>query len=142
MPDAGNPVTVLTVDDHAVFRRTARKLIEATPGFEPVGEAASGEEGLKLAARLHPDLALVDARMPGMDGLETARRLSQLDEDVVVVLISLEEMPELPPSAEGTGVAAHVRKQDLSARTLRRLWAAAVARHRHLASHGRPDSSS
>jgi two-component system, NarL family, invasion response regulator UvrY len=127
MAGAATPVTVLAVDDQAIFRRTARSLIEATPGFESVGEASSGPEALKLAAELHPDLVLVDVRMPGMDGLEVARRLSGADPNVVVVLISLEDVPELPPSVTKVGAAAYLRKQDLSTRTLRELWAA----HRH-----------
>ena len=116
------PVTVLAVDDQAVFRRTARSLIAATPGFEQVGEAASGPEALELASNLRPDLLLVDVRMPGMDGLETARRLSELDPTAVIVLISLDPVPELPASIDSVGARAHLRKQELSTRTLRALW--------------------
>jgi DNA-binding NarL/FixJ family response regulator len=115
-------VRVLAVDDHAVFRRAARSLIAATPGFEQVGEAASGSEALELAAGLHPDLILVDVRMPGMDGIETARRLSRADPNAIVVLISLEEVPELPAAARAAGAAAYLRKQDLSVHRLREVW--------------------
>jgi DNA-binding NarL/FixJ family response regulator len=117
-------VTVLTVDDQAIFRQAASRLIGATPGFEQIAQAASGLEALALAAELHPDLVLLDVRMPGMDGIETARRLTQSNPEVVVVLISLEEVPELPSSLTSVGAAAHVRKQDLSTRTLRAVWAA------------------
>jgi DNA-binding NarL/FixJ family response regulator len=116
------PVTVLAVDDQAVFRRTARSLIAATPGFEQVGEAASGPEALELASELRPDLMLVDVRMPGMDGLETARRLSELDPTAVIVLISLDPVPELPASIDSVGARAHLRKQELSTKTLREVW--------------------
>jgi two-component system, NarL family, invasion response regulator UvrY len=116
-------VTVLTVDDQAVFRRAVGDLIAATPGFEEVGQAASGAEGLELADALHPDLVLLDVRMNEMDGLETARRLLASDCGAVVVLISLNEVPEAASAIEG-GVAAHVRKQDLSTRKLRELWSA------------------
>jgi two-component system, NarL family, invasion response regulator UvrY len=118
----GKPVTVLTVDDQAVFRRTARSLIAATPGFKQVGEAGSGPEALRLAADLHPDLVLLDVRMPGMDGIETARRLALLDPRAKVVLISLEEVPELPSSAASVGAAGYLRKQELSTRSLVKLW--------------------
>ena len=74
----GPTVGVLTVDDQQVFREVAVAVIEATPGFEPVGQAASGEEALRLLETLRPDLALIDVRMPGMDGVETARRLAAL----------------------------------------------------------------
>ena len=116
-------VTVLTVDDQPVFRRAVGDLIAATPGFEEVGQAASGREALEMAAALHPDLVLLDVRMEDMDGIETAKRLLAAESGAVVVLISLDEVPEAA-SAVAAGVAAHVRKQDLSTRTLRELWAA------------------
>jgi two-component system invasion response regulator UvrY len=115
-------VTVLAVDDQAVFRHTARELIAATRGFQQIAEATSGEQALRLAAELHPDLVLVDVRMPGMDGIETARRLTDQDHDVAVVLVSLEELVDLPAAVAQAGAVAHVRKQDLSPRTLRALW--------------------
>ena len=114
---------MLTVDDQAVFRRAVGDLIAATPGFEEVGQAASGAEALELCEALHPDLVLLDVRMDEMDGLETARRLLASDCEPVVVLISLNEVPEVA-SAIASGVAAHVRKQHLSPRTLRELWTA------------------
>lgn len=122
MVEARTPVTVLTVDDQRIFLRTARSLIAATPGFEQVGEAASGEEALELAAELRPDLVLVDMRMPGMDGVETARRLAEADPQATVVLISLEEVPQLSAAVARAGVAGYIRKQDLSTRGLAELW--------------------
>jgi DNA-binding NarL/FixJ family response regulator len=120
-------VRVLTVDDQAVFRRAVGVLLAATPGFQEVGQAASGAEALDLAEVLRPDLVLLDVRMEGMDGLETARRLQESGCGAVVVLISLNDVSEAA-SAVASGVAAHVRKQHLSTRMLRELWAA----------HGRP----
>lgn len=114
-------VTVLTVDDQAVFRRAACDLIAATPGFEEVGQAASGREALELAAALRPDLVLLDVRMETMDGIETAQRLLAADPETVVVLISMNEVPEIA-AAVASGVAAHLRKQDLSMRALRAVW--------------------
>ena len=116
-------VTVLTVDDQPVFRRAVGDLIAATPGFEEVGQASSGSEALELAAALKPDLVLLDVRMDDMDGIETAQRLLASECGAVVVLISLNEVPEAASAVKG-GVAAHVRKQDLSTRTLREVWAA------------------
>ena len=117
------PVTVLAVDDQAVFLRAERELIAATPGFAQVGQAASGYEALELAAELRPDLVLLDVRMPGMDGIETARRLLASDPEMIVVLISLDEICDIP-SVASVGVAARMRKQDLSTRALQRIWAA------------------
>jgi two-component system, NarL family, invasion response regulator UvrY len=124
MADSDSPVTVLAVDDQAVFLRAASELIAATPGFEQVAEATSGAEALELAAELQPDLVLLDVRMPGMDGIETARRLRASDPDAVVVLISLEKVPNLPSSIATVGAAAYLRKQDLTKRALLDVWAA------------------
>jgi DNA-binding NarL/FixJ family response regulator len=116
------PVRVLAVDDQAIFLRALRQLIGAASGFELAGEATSGPEALALAAELRPDLALVDVRMPGMDGVEIARRLRDGATATVVVLISLEPLPEVDTVLE-LGVAAFLRKQELSIRTLKTVWA-------------------
>jgi DNA-binding NarL/FixJ family response regulator len=130
-------VTVLAVDDQAVFRHTARELIAATDGFQQIAEAGSGRQALALAAELHPDLVLVDVRMPDMDGIETARRLIDQDPSAMVVLVSLEAAIDLPAAVAEAGAAAHVRKQELSPRTLRALWRAHG--HRRAAKHAGAD---
>lgn len=118
----GRGVRVLTVDDQAVFRNVARDVIAATPGFEPAGEAASGEEALTEVARLHPDMVLIDVRMPGIGGIEAARRLVADHPRLVVVLISIEDPEEVGGDAQRCGVAELVRKQDFGPALLRRLW--------------------
>jgi len=114
-------VRVLTVDDQELFRGVARDVIDATAGFEAVGEAASGEEALEAVERLSPELVLVDVRMPGMDGLEVARRLTAAHARTLVVLISIEEGIDVPSAAQLDTVPL-VRKQDFGPRLLRRLW--------------------
>jgi DNA-binding NarL/FixJ family response regulator len=116
-------VDVLTVDDQAIFRAAARDVIEATPGFAVAGEAASGAEALRIVGDLEARLALVDVRMPGMDGVETTRGLRAVDPQLVVVLISLEAEPDLPSTVCACGAAALVRKQDFGPALLRALWA-------------------
>lgn len=122
-PDASRAVRVLTVDDQAVFRRIADDVIAATDGFEAVGEADSGYEALDAVQRLSPDLVLLDVRMPGLDGIEVARRIVAIRSDVVVVLISIDELVDLPSMAELGNAVPLVRKQDFGPRLLRRLWA-------------------
>lgn len=120
---AGGTIRVLVVDDQPVFRRVARELLAATDGFTEIGEAASGREALQVAADLDPDLVLLDVRMPGMDGVETARRLAVSCPRSVVVLMSLEPLADLTSTATAVGAAGHVRKQDLSPQALHDLWA-------------------
>jgi two-component system, NarL family, invasion response regulator UvrY len=121
---ATGAVRVLTIDDQAVFRALAREVINATPGFASIGEAADGSSGIEAVERLGPDLVLLDVRMPGMDGIETARRLVDADWRPVVVLISIDEMPDAETALAATTAVACVRKQDLSIRKLHELWAA------------------
>jgi two-component system invasion response regulator UvrY len=114
-------VRVLTVDDQAIFREAAREVIEATPGFEALADAASGAEALALVDALRPDLVLMDIRMPEMDGFETTRRLCASRPEAVVVLVSLEDSDDVPAGRE-CGAAASVRKQDFCPGLLQRLW--------------------
>ena len=116
------PVRVLTVDDQKLFRGVARDVIDATPGFAYAGEAESGEECLRAVERLAPQLVLLDVRMPGLDGIEVARRLRASHPETLVVLISIEDPIDIPSAAQlGEGVPL-VRKQDFGPRLLRRLW--------------------
>ena len=117
-------VGVLGVDDQVVFLEVARDVVAATPGFRWVGGAGSGKEALDAIEELEPEFVLLDVRMPGMDGIETARHISDRHPEVVVVLISVEESPAIRPAIEASGAAALVRKQELRPAMLRRLWQA------------------
>jgi DNA-binding NarL/FixJ family response regulator len=114
----------VVVDDQVVFRQVAHEVIDATPDFELLGEASSGPHALLAVKQLEPDLVLVDVRMPGMDGIETAARLHAEHPDTVVVLITVEQAPNLPGGVSSCGAAVLVRKQDFGPRLLRRVWAA------------------
>jgi two-component system, NarL family, invasion response regulator UvrY len=115
-------ITVVVVDDQASFRAALRELVEATEGFELVGEAGSGEEALDLVPAVLPRMLIIDKRMPGLGGVEAARRLTERLPDLVVVLVSVED-PD-PHVVRSAGVATFIRKQDLSPRALRAAWIA------------------
>jgi DNA-binding NarL/FixJ family response regulator len=115
-------VGVMVVDDQPPFRRAARSVIEATEGFEAVGDAESGPEALGYAERMQPDLVLIDVHMPVMDGFETARCLTASHPGCVVVLVSLDALELSGSAVTACGAVAFVRKQELCPATLRRLW--------------------
>jgi two-component system, NarL family, invasion response regulator UvrY len=120
----GGSVGVLTVDDQPFFLAAARDVIGATPGFEALGEARSGEEALSVVDELRPQLVLVDVRMPEMDGIETTRRMKAARPELVVVLISIEDLANVPVAARTCGAAALVQKVDFKPSLLRSLWTA------------------
>jgi two-component system, LytTR family, response regulator AlgR len=81
-------VRILLVDDEALARGRLAALLAADHDHEVVGEAVSGEECLKLVARCRPDVVLLDIRMPGMDGIETARHLAALSDPPAVIFVT------------------------------------------------------
>ena len=122
------PVRVLIVDDQEPFRMAARLVVEATDGFDVVGEAETGEESVEMARELSPDLVLMDVNLPGINGLEATRRiLGDRSGPVVVLLLSTYEEDEYAPRAAECGAAAYIPKAAFGPDRLEAAWAAASA---------------
>ncbi|NPV86634.1 MAG: response regulator transcription factor [Anaerolineae bacterium] len=87
-----NSIKILLVDDQALFREGLYTLLSVQPDFEVVGEASNGEEALRMAASLQPDVILMDLRMPVLDGVSAIRRLTaQMPECRVIVLTTFDD---------------------------------------------------
>ncbi len=84
--NAQPPKRILIVDDEPLARERLQRLVDALPGYQVCGEATDGNDALAQVAKLEPDILLLDIRMPGMDGMEAAARLSQLDNPPALVL--------------------------------------------------------
>jgi two-component system response regulator AlgR len=120
------PVRVLIVDDQEPFRVAARLVVEATDGFEVVGEAETGEDSVAMASELRPDLVLMDVNLPGINGLDATRSIiAERDGPVVVLLLSTYEEDEYAPRADECGAAAYIPKAAFGPDRLEAAWAAA-----------------
>lgn len=82
-------IRVILADDHRLFRAGLRSILEAQPGIEVVGEAVDGHAALACAARTPADILLLDISMPGLNGLETLRRLATEKHDIRVIVLSM-----------------------------------------------------
>jgi CheY-like chemotaxis protein len=109
--------SILIVDDHEAFRRSASALLEAE-GFVVVGEAGDGPEALEKARALRPEVVLLDVQLPGLDGFEVAEELAALPDPPAVVLISSRDAAAYGPRLTTTSARGFIAKGLLSGRAV------------------------
>lgn len=81
-------IRVLIVDDQSLFREALRTLLSAYPDLEVVGDASNGEEAIRMAVQLNPDVVLMDLRMPVIDGVEATKRITQTTKKIKVIVLT------------------------------------------------------
>jgi DNA-binding NarL/FixJ family response regulator len=101
---------VLVADDHALFRYGMRAMLNSDPQFEVVGEAATGEEAVALAAELGPDIILMDIQMPGLNGIEATRKIVRAQPATGVVVVTMFEEDDSVFAAMRAGARGYVLK--------------------------------
>ena len=106
-------IKILLVDDHAVLRDGIRALLGLHDDIEIVGEASEGKEAIEKAQELVPDVVVMDITMPGMDGLEAARRIRKKNPAVKVLVLTQHDNKEYVLSAIKAGVGGYVPKRAL-----------------------------
>ena len=106
---AAPPIKVMIVDDTVHVRRMLRNMLELD-GFEVCGEAGSGAEAVELVATADPDVVVVDYKMPGVDGLETAARIRAQRPEQVLILYTAFVDPDLQQRASEVGVSVVLGK--------------------------------
>jgi DNA-binding NarL/FixJ family response regulator len=111
------PARLVIADDHELARAGLRAMLSNQRGLELVGEASNGREALLLCRRVQPDLALIDVRMPEMDGLATCRAIKEECPATSIILVTMHANPEYLLEALKAGAAGFVLK-DLSQRDL------------------------
>jgi len=106
------PIRVLIVDDHGIARRGIRSVLESNPELEVVAETADGEEAVQKTRDLHPDIILLDISLPGISGIEAARRIRQCAPETRVVFVSQHDSISLVKEALDLGASGYVVKSD------------------------------
>jgi NarL family two-component system response regulator LiaR len=101
---------VLIADDHPLILAGIKRALEEADGFDVVAEASTGSQVLPLVSQTHPDLALLDLRMPEMDGLTCLDRIRKQHPKVKVVILSVSTDPEVVQTVLNHGAAAYVVK--------------------------------
>ena len=107
-------ITVLLVDDHHLVRRGFRRLLEDDPEITVVGEAADGEEAIRLAGDLRPKVIVKDCALPGMGGIVATRRILESSADIAVLMLSMHSEDTLVRQALETGARGYVLKNALN----------------------------
>ncbi|MFC5703088.1 response regulator [Cohnella faecalis] len=105
------PLRIVIVDDHPLFRHGVTTLFSTMPDLEVVGEAANGEEAVALAEALKPDVMLMDIRMPGISGIETTRRITTASPSVKVLILTMFEDDASVFTAMRSGAKGYVLKE-------------------------------
>lgn len=119
------PIRVLLVDDQPLFREGVHTLLSLQPDLEVVGEAGNGEEALRLAARLRPDVVLMDLQMPVLDGVEATRRLRLTQPDCRVIALTTFDDDEYVFEGLRAGAIGYLLKDTPSVKLLEAIRAAA-----------------
>jgi len=105
-----NKIRVLLIDDHKVVRAGLRALLESTGRIEVVGEASSGEDGVAGTERLEPDVVVMDLAMPGIGGIRATRRITALDPDTRVLVLTVHDEEDQLARALDAGAAGYLNK--------------------------------
>lgn len=106
MPNIG----VLIVDDHTLFRKGLMNLLQQQKGIEVVGEAKDGEEGIQMAQKLHPDVILMDVKMPRCNGIKATQAIREVLPDTHIIMLTVSEEDEDLFSAVKAGARGYLVK--------------------------------
>lgn len=106
-------ITVLLVDDHSLVRRGFRRMLEDEADMEVVGEAGDGEESIKLAKQLQPQVVVMDCALPGLNGLQATRQIMEDSPETAVLMLSMHSESTWVRQAIEAGAKGYVLKDAL-----------------------------
>lgn len=103
-------IKVLVVDDHDLVRIGISRMLADVEGIKVVGQAASGEDAVRLVRELSPDVVLMDVQMPGIGGLEATRKIQRLDDDIKVIAVTVCDEEPFPSRLLKAGASGYLTK--------------------------------
>lgn len=103
-------IRTLIVDDHNLVRHGIQSMLQGVEGIKVVGEALSGEDAVKLAREVRPDVVLMDLKMPGIGGLEATRKLLRIDPDIKVLVVTVCDDDIFPARLLQAGASGYLTK--------------------------------
>ena len=112
------PVRILVVEDHSVVRRVICLLLSSDPALNVICQAADGEQAVRKAEELQPDLVLLDISLPGISGIETARRIRSVSPKSQIIFLSQHDSPQVVRLALNIGGQGYVAKSDAGSELL------------------------
>jgi DNA-binding NarL/FixJ family response regulator len=116
---AGDPISVILVDDQPLLRKGFRMVLEEEPGIIVAGEASDGAAALGLVRRRHPDVVVMDVRMPGMDGIEATRAIIAAEPRSRILILTTFDLDEYAFAALRFGASGFILKDVLPAEFVR-----------------------
>ncbi len=116
---------ILLVDDHPLFRAGLKSLLVDNPSFQVVGEAGDGQEAIRLAKALKPDLVLLDISLPDKNGIEVTRELKSLFPEILILVVSMHAKIDYIADAFRAGALGYVIKESAAERLVQGLEAVA-----------------
>ena len=119
-------IRVMVVDDHAIVRIGLKQVLDLSGEFEVVGQAADGEEAVRMAAEVSPDLVLMDVIMPGKDGVEACREIMESSSEVRVVMLTASNAEDAVVESVAAGASGYLLKETDMEQLLSALRSAAV----------------
>ena len=117
-------IKILIADDQSLFREALRTLLNAYPGLDIIGDASNGEEALRLAFTLSPDVVLMDLRMPIMDGVEATRKIVKLGKSIKVIVLTTFDDDETVFEGLRAGAVGYLLKDVSAAKLIEAIRAA------------------
>ncbi len=106
------PAKVLIADDHEVVRHGIRVMVQGCPNLEVCGEACDGRQAVQMAAKLRPDIVIIDIGMPQLNGLDATRQIVHMDPNVKVLILTMHESEQIVREVLAAGARGYLLKSD------------------------------